>query len=341
MNIKIKRFNLVFLVFAMFSFVAIAEDKVPTVHGLLDSSGLDIDYKKIDAGEIVIFDREDQERSDTSIALSMGLYVKAPYETVVKELKKGQSTLSNYKNAMFIDIKDVKNIKKYISKVGFCSDEKDEVEKLYGIEDGDDTFNLNKDEVKKWHLMIKEGGKSIDVASSFMRYVLIKRLNEYIKGGIGNISSYNRCGDKIEIGKDFKSSSMGLRSMRKWFPQMYKDYMNYPNVVSNGYQQNFFVIKDIMDDRVVFILKHQMVKEQNNMLLIAERQFYISHGLDAIATQIVCLPYKDGTMVALSSQSFTEKVAGFGRKIALKIGRHMMAKEILPMFESLQKKFNH
>jgi len=341
MNIKIKRFDLVFLAFTMFSSVAIAEDKVPTVHGLLDASKLNIDYEKIDNGEIVTFDREDQEKSDTSIALSMGLYVKAPYETVIKELKAGENTLSNYKNAMFVQIEDVKNLQKYFQKVVFTKDEQDEVDKLYEFEDGDDTFNLSEDEVKKWQLMAKEGGKSIDVASSFMRYVLIKRMNEYLKGGIGNISSYKRCGDKIEIGKDFKSSSMGLRSMRKWFPQMYKDYMNYPNVVSSGYQQNFFVIKDIMDDRAVFILKHQMVKEQDNMLLIAERQFYISHGLDAIATQIVCLPYKDGTMVALSSQSFTQKVAGFGRRIAIKVGRHMMAKEILPMFESLQKKFNH
>jgi hypothetical protein len=74
--------------------------------------------------------------------------------------------------------------------------------------------------------------------------------------------------------------------------------------------------------------------------LIAERQFYISNTLDAIQTQILCTPYKNGTLVTLSSQSYTDKVAGFGRSVAIKIGRHMMEKQIRPMFDDLENRFN-
>jgi len=75
-------------------------------------------------------------------------------------------------------------------------------------------------------------------------------------------------------------------------------------------------------------------------LVIAERQFYISNGLDAIQTQILCMPYKDGTLITLSSQSFTPRVSGFSRSIEVKVGHHMMEKQIMPFFKSLQRKFN-
>jgi len=75
------------------------------------------------------------------------------------------------------------------------------------------------------------------------------------------------------------------------------------------------------------------------MFVVAERQFYISHDLDAIQTQILCIPYKDGTLIALSSQSYTPKVSGFARGIAVKIGRKMMRKQIIPMLEIIQQKY--
>lgn len=62
-------------------------------------------------------------------------------------------------------------------------------------------------------------------------------------------------------------------------------------------------------------------------------------NLDAVQVEILCLPFKDGTIIGLGGQSFTAKVAGFGGFIAHKIGRRQMAIQIRPMFEALQRKF--
>ncbi len=316
-----------------------ADDKIPTVHDMLEASGLKIDYKEIDSGNIVIFPRKDQESTDRSIALSMGVYLNASYDDVIQALVDGNNALSDYPGAMFVRIKDTKNIKPHFKEVGFSKRENAEVNRLYSFKDGDN-YNLSSDEIKRWRSIVKKGQKSSAVAGSFFQDVLEQRTAAYLKGGLNKIKNYDQDGDDVKVAKGMKSSSVGLSSFKKWFPEFYKDYLNYPKILSNKYIENFYWYKDVMDDRPVFMLKHQMIKVKKNMAMVAERQYYISHGLDAIQMQMIVLPYKKGTFIGLSSQSFTQKVSGFGRGIAVKVGRNMMTKQIKPMLEKLHKKFN-
>jgi len=309
------------------------------VHKMLDSSRLNVDYKTIDSGKIVITAREDQEKTDSAIALSMVLYVKAPFKEVLKSIKKGEGRLSSYPNAKRVYIKDITDAQKYFNTIGCVKDEKKEVEKLFEY-DGDNSFNLSKDEIKKLNLLKKSTKNRVELASKFYQDILKERFDSYLKHGINGISAYEHCDSDATVKDGFKKSSLGMRVFRNDFPNMYKYYMNYPKDKKKDIKERFFIIKDKIDGRVAFILKHQMIKTKNNLVLIAERQFYISNSLDAIQTQILCTPYKNGTLVALSSQSYTDKVAGFGRSIAVKVGRHMMEKQIRPMFDALEKEFN-
>jgi hypothetical protein len=317
-----------------------ANEHDEAVHKMLESSGLSINYKDIESGKTVVIAREDQEKTDSSIALSMVLYVKAPYKKVLQTIKKGEGRLSGYKDSKRIGIKDIKNLQHDFSNIGFTDGEMDEVEKLFAY-NGDNTFNLSEDEIKKLKILIKKSHKTKrEIASSFYQEILKDRLEAYLENGINGISAYEHSskGDTVEDG--FKKSSFGMSVFRNKFPDMYKDYMNYPKDKAKDIKDRFFIIKDKIDGRVAFILKHQMLKKRENLILIAERQFYISSSLDAIQTQILCTPYKNGTLVTLSSQSYTDKVAGFGRSVAIKIGRHMMEKQIRPMFDDLEKRFN-
>lgn len=306
---------------------------------ILQKSTQNLDLKKLNSGEIITLAREDQEVTDTSIALSMALYVKAPYKKVLKDIKKSGNVLSSYSNAKLIKVEDTKNLKPYIQKIEFAKNEKDEVEKLFDF-DGGDKFNLSKREIQRWKELTKDKKVDIKIASTFYQDVLKNRLEQYITKGIKGIESYNHLDADTTTVKGMEKSSQFLNSFKELLPDLYKDYMNYPTVEAKDTKQNFYIIKDKLESRPTFILKHQMTQEKNNMFVVAERQFYISHDLDAIQTQIICLPYKEGTIIALSSQSFTPKVSGFARNMAVEIGRKMMGKEILPMLEKIQKKYN-
>ena len=315
-----------------------AQEKTIDALDILKNSGAKIDYKALDAGEIINIARTDQELTDTSIALSMALYVKAPYSTVLKDIKASSNVLSSYKHALLIPIKDTSKLEPYFAKVVFVKDEQKEVEDLFNFDDGD-SFNLSNDEISKWKVLTKGKKADIKIASSFYQEILQKRLQEYLKDGIKGISSYNHLDSDTSVRKGMEKSSAFLNSFKMMIPGLYSDYMNFPKLTSKDTKQSFFILKDELEERPTFILKHQMSKEIKNAFVVAERQFFISHDLDAIQTQIICIPYKDGTFIALSSQSFTPKVEGFGRSIAVEIGRKMMGKQILPMLESIQKKY--
>jgi len=307
------------------------------VNNILKSSGVKLDFNALNDGKILSIAREDQEQTDSSIALSMVLYVKAPYKEVLADLKKSSSRLSDYKHAFSQEIKDTKNIEQYFRKAVLLKDEEDEVEKLMDY-DGGNTFNLSKQEIT---LLNKFKNDKETLASDFFKTVLINRTQMYLKNGINGISAYEHSdsGDTLEDG--FKKSTLGMKVFKQDFADMYNYYIHYPkSKPTKEMSEKFFVLKDKVDGRVAFILKHQIIEQKNNITLIAERQFYISNSLNGIQTQILCAPYKNGTLVALSTQSYTDKVTGFSRGIAVKVGRSIMKRQILPMFEMLENKFN-
>jgi len=91
------------------------------------------------------------------------------------------------------------------------------------------------------------------------------------------------------------------------------------------------------ENRPLFVLKHWISDIQPAYALITERQYYLSHPLDSLQVVIGCLPYRQGTLVGLLNQAFTEKVdVGIGRSIAKGFGRKVVEKKIRPIFENLR-----
>lgn len=208
-----------------------AQNKTIKAIDILKSSGSKINYKALDSGEIINIARTDQELTDTSIALSMVLYVKAPYSKVLKDIKASSNVLSSYKHALLIPIKDTSSLTPYLAKVEFVTDEKKEVADIFDF-DGADNFNLSKDEIKKWQALTKGKKADIKIASQFHQRVLKNRLQEYLKGGIEGISSYNHLDSDTTVVKGMEKSSTFLNSFKSVIPDLYSDYMNFSKVTS-------------------------------------------------------------------------------------------------------------
>jgi len=330
------KFFYISLLLCTIAFADAKQDKF--VDNILHSSGVKIDLKALQDSKIVSIAREDQEQTDSSIALSMALYLKAPYKDVLTQLEQSSNRVSNYKHAFSHEIKKGPNIENSFKDAYLLPDENDEIKRLKNYNGGGE-LNLSKNEIE---LLKKLKKQNKDIAKLFFKQILIQRTKAYMQNGIHGISPYAHCnhGDTLKDG--FEKSSVGMRVFKKDFSDMYNYYINYPKIQPiKKLNEHFFVIEDKIDNRVAFILKHQIIEQKQNTTLIAEREFYISNSLDGIQTQILCTPYKDGTFIALSAQSYTDRVAGFSRRIAVKFGRKAMEAQILPLFESLQKKFNH
>jgi len=328
----------IFLMFIIGIFtLSIGQSKPLDLHTLLKSSKVNIDYKALDTGEIVYTSREDLETTDTSIAVVMGLYIKGDYKEVLKDFKAQNNNLSLYSGAKAVEIKELDNIKPYFNTLVLT--EKEELERISEYSDGNE-FNFSENEIVLLNSMRQNGELKAKESSKFFQKILETRVRKYLLKGVNGISTYEHSSKDLSVKNDIKTSSLHFHALKSQFPKLYRDYLAYPNVESDLYEQKFYWLKDKIEDRVTFILKHQMIEEKNNFFIILERQFYISNGLDTMQTQILCMPYKKGTFIALSSQSFTPKVSGFARAFSVRIGRHIMNENIRPLFEHLQKKYN-
>jgi len=326
------------IIVGLFSSILVSAESLD-LREVLKSANVSIDYKALDAGEIIYTSRKELETTDTSIAVGMGLYVKGSYSDVLADFKAQNNQLSSYSQAIVVEIEEFKNIEAYFKRVNFTKSENDEVKRLFKY-DGGDEFNFSNEEISTLEEITKEQGLTAQKASLFFKSLLKSRTEKYLKEGVSGIESYNNADEDTSVKNDLQTSSLHFNVLKNHFPKLYKDYLHYPDISSDIYEQKFYWLKDKIEGRVTFTLKHQMIEEKNHFFLILERQFYISNGLDTLQTQILCLPYKEGTFIALSSQSFTAKVAGFGRRISVRVGRHIMSENIRPIFENLQKKYN-
>ena len=290
----------------------LALDKPLDLKAVLKSSQVSIDYEALEAGEIIYTSREDLETTDTSIAVVMGLYVKGSYKDVLADFKAQNNQLSSYSDSIVVEIRDLTNVQPYFQRVGFSNNENEEIQKLFSYDKGEE-FNFSDVEISALENVTKSKELTSQNAGAFFQELLKVRTQKYLAEGVSGISTYEHSDEDTSVQNDIKTSSLHFHVMQKHFPKLYKDYLNYPDVKSDVYEQKFYWLKDKIEDRVTFTLKHQMVEEKNNFFIILERQFYISNGLDTLQTQILCMPYKKGTFIALSSQSFTPKVAGWLR----------------------------
>ena len=59
--------------------------------------------------------------------------------------------------------------------------------------------------------------------------------------------------------------------------------------------------------------------------MFVQREYFVSHGYDAMQVFILLVPYRDGTLIALSTDVVTDQIAGFGTGLLHRVGRKRVA----------------
>lgn len=296
--------------------------------------------KQLQEGEIVVLARPKQETSDTGLAVSLGVIVPA-------DLNKSLATFRS------INLQDVAALRRTtreirgsvsgdgaspaFAAIAFSVDEKGEVDKLLRAEPGDD-FNFSKEELAWIKQAAAVGGDPAKAAAGVMRRVLEGRYLAYRKSGLTGLPHYaRRGGASFSPGAELAATTEAMSLLRNELPDFYQAYRSYPKGNAAGLQHRFFWDKKTVDGRPMFSLHHEMVQINPEGAAIADREFYISNNLNTLQVAIALLPYGSQTLVVLANQTSTDKVAGSGRFVAVRIGRSTVESSIKPLFEKLQK----
>jgi len=316
-----------------------------TANELIDRTPLKKHLKALESGEIVIVSRSDAE-IDTELEVIISVLIPAPLNKTVDVLQ-SQSPGKDTPGVLFmqeITGKDsASELAGIFNKVTFGPSESDEVKQLMTIGPGN-KYNLSKEEIAVFQRTakgVKSGTTGDKAMAKAMGEVLKNRYLSYRKKGLKGVKPYQvSASEQASPAKELIAATESSVIIKEKFPNYYRCLRFYPDQNGSNLVQQFFLVKQQEEDRPMFALKHLIMDIQPDYALITERQYYMSHSLNSLQVVISCLPYKKGTLVILLNQVFTEAVnVTMGEGVVKKVGRVIVKKKILPIFENLRAAF--
>lgn len=230
--------------------------------------------------------------------------------------------------------------------VDFTPEESAAVKRLMQVTPGD-AFNLSDQEIAWFQAAasdLRRGQPSQRDAPETMaavyRRMLESRFRQYLEGGLDGIPPYAR-GDGIDThpGQQLQVATESLAFLKEHFPEFYVALLHYPRSGPRGLRDRHLLIKKPLRGRPAFVLSHWLVDVDDDRAVIAERQYYVSHTYDSLQILILCLPYREATLLAVLNQTFTEKVQGFLSGLRHHIGRKRLQGAMRPLLQSLRETF--
>ena len=343
---EIRKLFMAILCFCQIILVSGAFAQSPiTANQLIDRTPLKKHLKALESGEIVIVSRSDAE-IDTELEVIISVLIPAPLNKTVDVLQ-SQSPGKDTPGVLFIQEitgKDsASELAGIFNKVTFGPSESDEVKQLMTIGPGN-KYNLSKEEIAVFQRTakgVKSGTTGDKAMAKAMAEVLKNRYLSYRKKGLKGVMPYQiSASEQASPAKELIAATESSVIIKEKFPNYYRCLRFYPDQNGSNFVQQFFLVKQQEEGRPMFALKHSIMDIQPDYALITERQYYLSHSLNSLQVVISCLPYKNGTLVVLLNQVFTEAVnVTIGKGIVKKVGRVIVEKKILPIFENLRAAF--
>ncbi len=227
--------------------------------------------------------------------------------------------------------------------VGFDDSELDEVKALLRFSGGDQ-FQLSAAEIAVFQQLGKQYGRDTAAAraavSSAYRDMLEGRYRSYLAAGLGGMDTYKGKGRTvIDPAAGLQAIVDDIREIEEYYPVFYRNMANFPDS-PEGVEHDFFLEKKLVQDRPSFVLIHRMLEIAQDHALVVAREFYVGHTYESMQVAVVILPYKDGTLVTMGTDTFTDRVAGFGSGIAKPIGRRKVAEAVKPILIGIGAELN-
>ena len=320
-----------------------------TAEAFLQKTNLGVDDQKLLAGDIITVGRDGQQ-IDTIIDVAMLVFISAPLSETVQALQQQSTTVDNPSIVSVEELDTELNsidTNSAFQNVIFDESDNREVNRLMKIKPGS-VYNLSHGEITLFQKAVDradtgdaEYKSKAAAVSQIMRRVLKNRYAAYLGGGLNALAPYQRSKSlKVSPAEELIIATESMSILQRYFPQFYLCLRHFPEKSTEKITHQFFWVKQRQDKRTLFVLKHWLADIDPEYALIVERQYYLSHTLNSLQVGILCLPYSSGTLVALLNQAFTEKVdVKVGKRIAQRVGRQQVVKQIRPLFESLQAVF--
>jgi hypothetical protein len=288
------------------------------------------DLASLNQGEMVFF--KVAESDEKELAVGAAIYLPAPPSKIIGFIKnKGLASIDTAVTARgTIPTRATMNTFKGF---GFSAGQ-DEAASFLAATAGSQ-FNLSSQEFQT--IKAANSGQT-DAASQTYRKILLQRWQAYRKKGLKGIATYDRGdGKEANPGEELRKATQDSKVLTQYFPELYKALLNYPSPLPAGAEEKFFWLNREVQSRPTAILVHRVMLRMGTGELILSRQFYAGHSYNSNQLTVVCLPYRDGSLVFYMNRTFTDQVAGSGGSLKHSIGNEQERDEITKLLKNLRK----
>eukprot|EP00584_Thalassiosira_punctigera_P003595 CAMPEP_0172533724 /NCGR_PEP_ID=MMETSP1067-20121228/6324_1 /TAXON_ID=265564 ORGANISM="Thalassiosira punctigera, Strain Tpunct2005C2" /NCGR_SAMPLE_ID=MMETSP1067 /ASSEMBLY_ACC=CAM_ASM_000444 /LENGTH=323 /DNA_ID=CAMNT_0013318397 /DNA_START=4 /DNA_END=975 /DNA_ORIENTATION=+ len=206
------------------------------------------------------------------------------------------------------------------------------MDKLYMKAAPGSDLNLSKEEIAAFKKC-----RSHDDVENALRRALLDRFRAYKRAGLDGIRPYARSRKEFSPGAEMRAQCEAGRILPKYSPAFDKFVREYPNHEPEAFEESFFWVNSIIDDKPTIALVHRVGMPQDGGYVYMERHFYLSRSHNCLQGIGAALPVDDGGVVLYATRTSTDQVSGFGGSAKRGIGNKLMGGRMAQNFERARK----
>lgn len=302
----------------------------PLVDDVANAVGFDASQmERVRRGEIVSGSLPEQSERELAIAVLMRL--DESHRAFARQVRRGRLFEVD---ATVLRAREIPSDEGGAEAFAELSLPEEELRRLGRAGPGDD-FNLASDEIERLREARPDGPPSVLAA---FREVMAGRLRAYRQGGVEAIAPYARGGgQRARPARDLRRAIDSLRPLESQCPAFYQSFAAFPEASEPVVSHRFFWSLRRIQGRPTVVLSHRALRRHAAFSMVAERQFYVSRGYDALQVVVGAFSLGQGeSLVLYTNRTATGRVAGFGSALAHRAGRRVMSGEVTKLFREIR-----
>jgi len=214
----------------------------------------------------------------------------------------------------------------------------DEAQRYLDARPGD-TLNLSLDEIQAFHALASADGDPRSNVERQLQSMLLDRYRAYQTSGLDGLAPYARGSGTRKPSDELRAAARGAALLNKYAPALWQLLLWYPRGKPAGLEEKFYVLRYTLDGRPNYTLRHRMAFPFSGGVALVDRDFYVSHGFNTSQAISGLIPVPEGTVVFYRNRVSTDQVGGFGSSMKRNIGRGVMAKQLIEIFQRSRASF--
>jgi hypothetical protein len=285
---------------------------------------------RVRRGEML--EADPKESSERELAVGLTFLVKEPPAMLAKAFRKMVDAPANPQLAVSVRIRDAGSLPDFDRLV--LKPNGDAEAKRYLTARPGETLNLSADEIRSFNALSSAGGSPVANVEAQLARQLLARYQSYLALGLDGMAPYARASGPQDPSADLREAiDASSPLLWKYAPAMRQLLLSYPRDKPPGLKESFYWLRYDLDGRPNYTLRHRLALPVGDDFVVADREFYVSHGYNTSQAIAGLLPVPEGTIVFYRSRVSTDQVAGFGSSMKKGIGRGVMAKQMMAIFE--------